>query len=639
MKDIDREEKVLNRIKQMGFDNIDEDKFKNVISTAFNPRNSKLTVISAVEAGVDITDAKEAFFIIYDQSGNYDFDQIKESFENIEKNNQEMDKDIFGSVGKIHLIGIFNSKSVEYNVSKGDGSLSENNLGELKKTIKEKIVKIDSRNIKYLSYFLPSKLNKKQILKIEIEDRIRSLEKQYLLPSNQNTEKAGTMKSYVFSAKLDSVIDLYDVFGDDLFDKNVRIGGIDDAKDVDNDIQNTYIESPDEFWFLNNGISLLIASTKPIDMSIFDRIEIGLDSIEDISVINGAQTIKAVSEVRYSVDNKRKSTACVLLRIYLYEKKQDEESEMIKFNNFSEKVTVALNKQKPIKQEDLAYMTNFVKNIQIIKNKIHKSDNYEDFKELTFSFVRRGEVESAILCQYHLEGIAKIVKTYLLKKPGEARSQAYGDLLETVKPRRDGELKLVKSEIFKEKLQENWDEQDKDEQIKEFLKYYSPVNFAMQLKEFLESKSGKEKSDKIKNFQQIMNDYIKEKREKQGDDYNKSKEKLDSFVKYGVLVMISAVINLLNDFGNEFSGWKYSLVIGVNEEGVDRTAEEDIDKNVINKKKLKEKMYMVFDGVVKYENNNKNDSDNINDSNFWKKDIIIDFIIEELKKQKDSNSK
>ena len=38
-----------------------------------------------------------------------------------------------------------------------------------------------------------------------------------------------------------------------------------------------------------------------------------------------------------------------------------------KFREFSEKVTISLNKQKPIKQSDLAFMTNFVKNIQEIK--------------------------------------------------------------------------------------------------------------------------------------------------------------------------------------------------------------------------------------------------------------------------------
>ena len=59
-----------------------------------------------------------------------------------------------------------------------------------------------------------------------------------------------------------------------------------------------------------------------------------------------------------------------------------------------------------------------------------------------------------------------------------------------------------------------------------------------------------------------------------------------------------------------------------------------MDENVVNLKKLKELMYSAFDSVVKYEN----EREKINDSNFWKKDCITDFVIDELKKDKSNSS-
>ena len=643
MKKIDQVKELLLIVKSLGFDNVVESKFDEAVSSVFNPNNNTLSVIYATEMNVDGTDAGEYFFVVHDRSDEYNNDKIQEIIQ--EKINENIVK--LDEIKKIFLIEIFRSIEVKCKVNKYDGSRK----WELRRKIKSALG-ISLENIEYCSYVIPDVLNHEKKLKINITDRIRSLENEYNLDDNEKpkegnlgkeeskkekNDKSVYMKSYVFTAELDSVIELYDIFGDNLFSKNVRIGGIKDNTGIDNDIINTYIYKPNEFWFLNNGISLFIETNKSINFNIYNSVSIDLDGIDNISVINGAQTIKAVSEARYFENKERKGKAMVLLRMYIYENNLEKDDETIrKIRDFSEKVTVALNKQKPIKQVDLAYITNFVKNMQNIKDMERKDT---DIKGLAFAFVRRGEAESVVLCQYQLDMFAKIVKAYLLKKPGKARSQSYSTLLaiDELNSREDKsqgkqeeeefknkEYKLKDSDIFLDFFQKKWDEGKNDEQKKEFLKYYSPVNFAMKLKEYLEEKV----DGKDTNLQVIEKEFIDYKKDKK-DILDGSKiEKLQSCAKYGTLLMVSVVVNKLNRFGEDYAEWKYRLVLE------EEKSDKNTDETVVNIKKLKELMYSVFDSVVEYEN----EGEQINDSNFWKKDNITGFVIDKLKKDKSNSS-
>jgi|GEM_PF-2099799 hypothetical protein len=643
MKKIDQVKELLLIVKSLGFDNVVESKFDEAVSSVFNPNNNTLSVIYATEMNVDGTDVGEYFFVVHDRSDEYNNDKIQEIIQ--EKINENIVK--LDEIKKIFLIEIFRSIEVKCKVNKYDGSRKR----ELRRKIKSALG-ISLENIEYCSYVIPDVLNHEKKLKINITDRIRSLENEYNLDDNEKpkegnlgkeeskkekNDKSVYMKSYVFTAELDSVIELYDIFGDNLFSKNVRIGGIKDNTGIDNDIINTYIYKPNEFWFLNNGISLFIETNKSINFNIYNSVSIDLDGIDNISVINGAQTIKAVSEARYFENKERKGKAMVLLRMYIYENNLEKDDETIrKIRDFSEKVTVALNKQKPIKQVDLAYITNFVKNMQNIKDMERKDT---DIKGLAFAFVRRGEAESVVLCQYQLDMFAKIVKAYLLKKPGKARSQSYSTLLaiDELNSREDKsqgkqeeeefknkEYKLKDSDIFLDFFQKKWDEGKNDEQKKEFLKYYSPVNFAMKLKEYLEEKV----DGKDTNLQVIEKEFIDYKKDKK-DILDGSKiEKLQSCAKYGTLLMVSVVVNKLNRFGEDYAEWKYRLVLE------EEKSDKNTDETVVNIKKLKELMYSVFDSVVEYEN----EGEQINDSNFWKKDNITGFVIDKLKKDKSNSS-
>lgn len=600
---IKREDKLLTTIEQLDFDYINKIEFVNEAKKIFNNNRKTIGIISSCDVIEDTSELDEYFLIIYDPSKQYDKTKILNEI----KLKIDSDKTCINNMKIMYLIEIFSSIKESYDIDE----VESNRIIDLRKGTKEKIKESKSSfsltNIKYVSYVIPNEIKSNEKLEIKIKDRIRSLEQEYILNPDEKSER---IKSYVFTAEIDSLIDLYNVFGDDLFDKNVRVGGIDDYMGVDEAIKKTYLLAPEEFWFLNNGVSLLIESNKSIDTSVFDRIKLDIDNIEDISVINGAQTIKAVSSVRYK-KHKKEYNAYILLRIYIYEN-CGTKKEVKRFRDFSEKVTISLNKQKPISQTDLAYMTNFVKNMQIIKKTFNGDEKYEKF---TFDFARRGEVASTVLCQYQLDTFAKIVKAYLLREPGQARSQSYSTLLK-IDSSNNNIPKLADNNIFKDCFQGILDEENIEEYKTNFLKYYSPVNFAIKLKKYLEEFDEGNNGSRQSKFVCMIESYIKV---NESELKEKDKKRLNSFGKYGTLVIISLTILMLNEFKEDFSYWEYSKLI---------SNEKNTNEDEITIEKLEEMISSILEEFVKIQSEEES-----YDSNYWKKDSITKELIKMLKKK------
>lgn len=617
MKQNERELILLNIIKQLEFEDFDEvvsiDKFESL----FNKTGKEVKVISGSD--IDLSEATEDyFFLIYDSSNSYRLEDIKKS---LSEKLLELGKD---SVKNVYLIEVFDSieRKVEINNAFIGDRVSQLRDYAYRILKSEELIQVKS-NVKYLSFIVPENLDSNHKVNIRIKDRIRSLEQKFDLDKcDTDKNKKPVLNSFVFTAEVDSIVDLYNLFGDNLFAKNVRVGGVTDSIGVEDDIKNTYNKTPEEFWFLNNGISLLIASAGELNMDVYDRISFSIADLKDISIINGAQTLKALSEVRYNKNNNSVKPT-VLLRVYHYNSNQSKDSEigLQKFKDFSEKVTISLNKQKPIHQEDLAYLTNFVKNTQLIRHKLSEDNNS---KGLAYDFVRKGEIESFSLCQYHLRIFAKIVKAYLLRQPGTARSQSYNKLLKTSIPNAndvekgitEGKLYLEDKGVFKEEFQNNLLEIVNEDKIKEFIKCYAPINFAMRLKKYLEEES---------NFKIIVDQYYKEKK-----DFNdETKAKLDSFVKYGSLFLISVIINSINNYCFEdFSEWKYSKLVDKNENNIEEWEYPESE--------LKKLICKILDVFITFES--KEISEDVNDSNFWKKNEIYTFIITKMKDIKNDST-
>ena len=595
-----REEILLKLIKQLDYENIDDEKFKTHARKAFSPRNKNVKVLSRNDVSdiVEIDQSDKYFFIVYDPT------------------NQKSDEDIINAISDsiktlelpeectVHLIEIFDSKRNSSHKNSGDRVKKLRN--SLKVLLLEKKVvnsqSLSMKFIKYSNYAIPKGFEKQSEITIKINDRIRSLEQKCDFGKYSLT-------GYVFTAEIDSLIDLYDKFGDELFAKNVRVGGVTDSVGVEDDIKRTYRDSPEEFWFLNNGISLLLVTEDDLDFDVYDRVKIPIDTLKDISIINGAQSISAVSEEKFSTaDVEKKTNPYVLLRIYHYldsdtlKEEENEEQNKKNLQKFSEKVTLSLNKQKPIKRTDLAYITDFTSNVNEISHILMLKKEKSKF---AFNFVRNGELESLILCQYYIGKFAKVVKAYLAQSPGVARNTSYNSLLKTDNAG-DGTIHLDRKEVFLEGFQES-NVEDVDSLTNEFLKSYSPVNFAMKLADYLEGN---------KKYKKII-DTLNSKYDKQFD------AELSSFSKYGDLVMLAAIIHLINGFKDDFTGWKYSdIALGSKVEG-----------NELKEAELEKKVEKVLEAFI-LTCSEQTDRDFI-DSNEWKNDDIFDFIMERLKKSEE----
>lgn len=249
------------------------------------------------------------------------------------------------------------------------------------------------------------------------------------IPGKQ--DETQSMTGYVMTVDLRQLVEIYNLVGDDLFKNNVRYG-ISEQLSVDGAIRDTLENAPEKFWFRNNGIAIVVE--RP-DFKL-DRVgEILLDKPEQFgklafSVVNGAQTISVASEYYYNLKNNlqnEKSSeakeklekfekAKVLVRIIhaVNDKKNKED-----VRNEVNEISVALNRQKPIKIEDIAYTMPFVERLaQYLEKK--RGEDY-------FRIVKRGEWYTGN-CMSLVE-FARARKA-CMGKPGEARSSGANKLLD-----------------------------------------------------------------------------------------------------------------------------------------------------------------------------------------------------------------
>lgn len=105
-------------------------------------------------------------------------------------------------------------------------------------------------------------------------------------------------------------------FGDRLFARNLR--SLLGDTDVNNEMRQTLEESPERFWYFNNGITI-IAGKITKTMAGGGGTDFGMFHCEDISVVNGAQTVSTIG--RHAVKASEKvARAFIPLRVISLEK-------------------------------------------------------------------------------------------------------------------------------------------------------------------------------------------------------------------------------------------------------------------------------------------------------------------------------
>lgn len=299
----------------------------------------------------------------------------------------------------------------------------------------------------------------KKKFKVNIASRIKSINIEKNMSAEENDIK---IEGYVFTAELFDIVEIYNKLGSELFNFNVRCS-IKDELEVDKKIKDTLKNDPDSFWFLNNGITLVIDNNN-LDMKKDKLIELSYNESSVLSVINGAQTISTSAEYYYNLSDedlrKTKNKAQVMCRVIKISSDIEHRGALIQEIN---RISIALNRQKPIKPEDVAYTVPFVYNI----NKLYDENSGNP---VYFSLVRRGEEKG-----YDLINFFKMITAYLAQKPGQALNASGRSLLE-VKEDDEGEVYFSNS-IFK--IIPEFSRKDGNEQS--FKKYFTPVNFVNRL--------------------------------------------------------------------------------------------------------------------------------------------------------------
>ena len=276
------------------------------------------------------------------------------------------------------------------------------------------------------------------------------------------------LKGFVFTVNLFELVKIYNKIGDDLFLRNVRLG-IKEQFGVDNAIKDTLKNEPQYFWFRNNGITILTENPEfPFDRS--NELVLKREDKEslDFSVINGAQTITAAAEYYFNPQHQNDSSfeeqmekskqAQVIVRIIqIKDKKAADEAK---------KISIALNRQKPIKAEDMAFTNAFVE----------KFNTYLAVHQENYILSKRSE-SSHSFNAYSLIQFARARKA-CAGSPSDARGKSTAVLL-----KEDENLYFEDDSIFIR----DWYDADEEKQEEIFNQYYRPILFAIQLANLYES--------------------------------------------------------------------------------------------------------------------------------------------------------
>jgi hypothetical protein len=101
------------------------------------------------------------------------------------------------------------------------------------------------------------------------------------------------LKAYYGQVAASDLVDLHKKYGERLFSKNIRFF-LGNASEVNIGVQKTLAESPEYFWYLNNGITALASNITRRAIGGASR-ESGLFDCEGLTIVNGAQTVGSLS--------------------------------------------------------------------------------------------------------------------------------------------------------------------------------------------------------------------------------------------------------------------------------------------------------------------------------------------------------
>lgn len=88
------------------------------------------------------------------------------------------------------------------------------------------------------------------------------------------------------------VAEWYSQHGDLLFSENIR-GTIADS-DINLQIESSLLKNPEEFWYLNNGITAIADEIRRMPIGLGDKKESSFWKVSNVKIVNGAQTTSSI---------------------------------------------------------------------------------------------------------------------------------------------------------------------------------------------------------------------------------------------------------------------------------------------------------------------------------------------------------
>lgn len=174
---------------------------------------------------------------------------------------------------------------------------------------------------------------------------------------------------------------------DRLFSRNIR--GLLNETDINLDIRNTLLESPDLFWYYNNGITLVAKEVKR-PLAHASKHEIVTLNCLDISVVNGAQTVGSIGRF---FENPLYETEDITVHVRIIDLGEDG-------SKFGTKITRSNNRQNRIENRDFVALDDEQQRIQNelsadgISYQLLRSGNFQS-TETAFDIV---EATIALVC-------------------------------------------------------------------------------------------------------------------------------------------------------------------------------------------------------------------------------------------------
>lgn len=215
---------------------------------------------------------------------------------------------------------------------------------------------------------------------------------------NQNIYISNPFKSCIFIVRPKQIYELFEKFGQSLFYKNIRNPL--PSSYFNEEIENTILNNPINFWYFNNGITAITENIADFhaDSTCVD--------VKGVQVINGAQTVYSIYKAYKFADDSKRSLMNEHGRITLRIVTTGGE-------DFDLKVTRYTNSQNPISERDFH-----------ANDEVQKRLQYDFFKSTNIWYeTRRGEFRKKAVGVLKItnESFAQCYLAYYLNAPHIAK--------------------------------------------------------------------------------------------------------------------------------------------------------------------------------------------------------------------------